>query len=134
MRRPVTQAAHAFGAHPQLQQRKAHGGVQVDGVGSGDRRMPGGAHLATLQCVVTGQLPSRFGVTQPLQADVQPGGIHHHEHGRQATVRLPHQPALGPLEAQRTGGAAANAQLVLQAIALHPVAHAPLQPVGHQQQ
>ncbi|MNH26497.1 hypothetical protein D3C79_865540 [compost metagenome] len=107
--------------------------MQVNGVGSA-LGLPRCIHLPALQSVFPGVLPSRLRMRQPLQADMQPGRVHHHEHGGQATVRLPHQPAAGPLEAQRAGGAAANAQLVLKAIAVHGIALAILQPFRHQQQ
>ncbi|MNE40903.1 hypothetical protein D3C80_1349500 [compost metagenome] len=71
---------------------------------------------------------------QPLQANMQPCGIHHHEHRSQAAMGLAYQPAPGPLQAQCAGGAATDAQLMFQAVAVQCIALAILQPFRHQQQ
>ncbi|MNC20302.1 hypothetical protein D3C75_682470 [compost metagenome] len=137
MRRPVAEGAHALGQGAQFEQGAAHGRVVVDRV---DRclaapfRTAHRAHLAALGGVLRGVLPGRLGVAEALQADVQARRVHHHEHRRQAPVRLAEQPALGLLEAQGAGGAAADAQLVLDAVAMHRVVAAVGQQLGHQEQ
>jgi len=60
-------------------------------------------------------------MAQALQAHVQAGRVHHHEHGSQALVGLAHQPGLRALEAHGAGGAALDAHLLFDAIAVDGV-------------
>lgn len=56
---------------------------------------------------------------------MQAGGVHHHEHGSQALVGLAHQPCLGTLEAHGAGGAALDAHLLFDAVAVNGVGQEP---------
>ncbi len=48
-----------------------------------------------------------------LDADLQAGGVHHHEHVGQALAQLADQLGLGALVQHHAGGRAVDAQLVL---------------------
>ncbi len=87
------------------------------------RRLRAGqrTHLQTLFRVRQRVLVSDFGQTQALHADAQTCGVHHHEHGVQALVRLADQPALRVIQIDHAGGVAVNAHLVFDGAALHAV-------------
>ena len=57
--------------------------------------------------------PGALGDAETLHADAQARGIHHHKHGGQAFVGLPHHRAHRAVEHHLTGGIAVNAHLVL---------------------
>ena len=92
------------------------------------------AHLAALCGVGAGLLPGGFQQANALQAHVQAGSVHHHEHGVQALVRLAHQPAGGVVKAHHAGGAAVQAHLFFDALADHGVVASILKNLGHQEQ
>jgi hypothetical protein len=60
--------------------------------------------------------------------------IHHHEHRGKAAARFADQPAGGIVEAHRAGRAAVQAHLFFDALAVHCVARAIGQQLGHEHQ
>ena len=95
--------------------------------------------LAAVEGVVQGLLVGPLTDGHPLHAHVQPRGIHHGEHVGEALVGLAHQLPPRPLEQHGAGGAAVDAQLVLDPAGAKLVGHAGLSVrirkiLGHQEQ
>ncbi len=135
--RVVGQQAAAVDPGALRVQDAAHGRVFGNRVGAGRCRRAQGlgcAHLAALARIGVGLLPGGFEQAQALQAHMQAGGVHHHEHGGQALVGLAHQPAGGIVEAHHAGGAAVQAHLFLDALAGHGIAFAAGKPLGNEEQ
>ena len=92
-------------------------GGQIRALGAGQR-----AALQPVLGVGDARLIGRLAHAQPLDADAQPLGVHHGEHGRHALVGLADQPAPGVLEGELACGGALQAHLVLDTGADHAVA------------
>ncbi|ABA48670.1 hypothetical protein BURPS1710b_0856 [Burkholderia pseudomallei 1710b] len=134
-RGPVRERARAFRVRLLREQHAAHVRVNDDRVGRLVRRLRPRqrAHLQALLRVRERVLVSDFGEAEPLHADAEARGVHHHEHRVQALVRLADQPALRVVEIHHAGRVAVDAHLVLDRAALHAVALARLtRCVGHE--
>ena len=118
-RREHRQRAAAFGIGARGQQHPAHVGVDDDRIGRLVRRLHAGqrAHLQAVLRIGDGVLVRDLGQPEALHADAEPRRVHHHEHRRQALVRLADQPAVGALEHDLRGRVAVDAHLVLEAAA-----------------
>lgn len=118
------QRAGTFGVGLGRQQHLAHVRVHDDRIGLlvlglGARQA---AHLDAVLGISQRVLERHFRQAQRLVAHAQACGVHHHEHGLQALVRLPHQRADGAVDGDLGGGIAMDAHLVLQARAVDRVA------------
>ena len=83
---------------------------------------PASSPLVTFLGVAHGLLIGALGDGQALDADAQPGVVHHREHVAHALVRLADEVALGVVELERARRAGVDAELVLDRQALHAVA------------
>src|SRR6185437_2137657 len=83
---------------------------------------PRGAALEPGGGVPVGVLEGPLGHGGPLETDGQPGGVHHGEHGGHPTVEVADQLALGGFVGHDAGGAAVEAELLLDADAVDGVA------------
>ena len=122
------QRAAAFGIGARGEQHLAHVGVHDDRVGRTLRRLRAGqrAHLQAVLRVGHRVLVGHLGQPQALVAHAQARGVHHHEHRRQALVRLPDQRADGAVQVDLAGGAAVDAHLVFERAAIDRIALAEL--------
>ena len=80
------------------------------------------AHLQAFLRVDERVLIRDFRQPQPLHADAQTRGVHHHEHRVQAFVRFADEPALRAVQIDHASGVAVDAHLVFDGTALHAVA------------
>ncbi len=70
------------------------------------------AALQAVLGVLRGVLIGDLGEREALNADAEPGLVHHHEHRVQAAVRLAHEPAGRLVVVDDAGGVAVNAHLL----------------------
>ena len=137
----ITNGARGLGQRAHGQQHAPHVGMRDDRRRFG-RRHAGGAALPALACVGERQLRGAFGDADALQADREPGAVHHGEHGGHAGILFADDEAGGAAviaEDHGAGRRAVDAELVLDRMRAHVVAGAERavgveQEFGHQEQ
>src|SRR4029453_4328634 len=82
------------------------------------------AALTSLLRVGHGILIGDLALGEPLKANTEPGSVHHDEHGLQALLRLPNQPALRAIIIHDARGIAVDAHFLLERAAAEAVAFA----------
>ena len=98
----------AFGERFRFEQVLAHVRVHDDRIGGLFGRLRAGERAALQPVLGVNQrvLPGNLGDAEPLDADAEPGRVHHREHGPHALVRLADEPARGVVEIHDAGGRA----------------------------
>jgi hypothetical protein len=125
-RRPKHQRPRRFVEGADIHQHAAHIRMHDDGIGRLLREFRAGQRASgeALLRVSGGVLIGDFRQRQTLQADIEPRLVHHDEHGLQAAIGLPHQPAGCAIVIHHAGGIAVNAHFLLERAAAHCIAYA----------
>ena len=123
-RGPQAQRALALGEGLGVHQHPADIGMDEDRIGLFFRfgRTGQRAALTAVERVGNRVLVGDFGLRKPLDADAEPGGVHHHEHRREALVLLADHPAFRAVVVEHAGGVAVDAHLLLDRAAGNAVA------------
>ena len=124
-RGPQGESARPFGEGADGEQHAPHVGVDEDRVGRELGRLGAGegAPLQALAREGHRSLVGGVGEREPLHADVQPGRVHHREHGPHPFVRLADEIRDRGVEVDGARGGAADPHLVLDRAAGDPVGH-----------
>ena len=106
---------------PSLHQHQGPADIRVVEQPRGESAGPGRAALLALERKGQRRLIGALGDADALDADVEAGGVHHHEHRGQALIRLADQFGVGVLVEHHAGRRSVDAELVLQPGGAHRV-------------